>query len=191
MPRIAPVAPPYSSELAARFARLMPPPFPPLNLYRTVACHPQLFSTLVDSGLLGRHGLAWFGTMSRGDRELLILRTTARAGATYEWQVHVRFFGKSSGLSPAQIVATTHRQPSPGLWTPRQWLILRLADALIGSFGVDDELWSKLENEFDHPELIEFATLCGFYLTASMLINMCGVAPEMDVPAFPGPEESP
>ena len=191
MPRIAPVAPPYDSELAARFAHLIPPPFPPLNLYRTVARHPQLFATLVDSGMLGRHGLAWFGNMSRADRELLILRTTARAGASYEWQVHVRFFGERSGLSPTQIAATAQPRADRELWTPRQWLILRLVDALVGSFRVDDELWSELEREFAHPELIELVALCGFYLTASMLINVCEVEPETPAPANPRPEESP
>lgn len=187
MPRIAPVEPPYDSALAARFARVMPPPLPPLNLYRTVARHPQLFSMLVDGGLLSRHGLAWFGTMAHGERELLILRTTARSYAAYEWQVHVHFFGKSSGLSEIQIAATAQTQPDRQLWTKRQWLLLRLADSLSDTFSVDDRLWSELAQEFTDAEVIEFVALCGLYLTVSMLANVCAVESETDVPVFPAP----
>ena len=54
------------------------------------------------------HGIARLGpvhylsrrcALSLRHRELLILRTTARCGAEYEWGVHVQVFAAKAGLS--------------------------------------------------------------------------------------------
>src|SRR5262249_28855049 len=104
-PRIAPVDPPYSAELAATLARWMPPgaAIEPLRLFRTLARSPLLFERMrpLGSALLNR------GTLPPRNRELVILRTSARCGAEYEWGVHAAAFAAAVGLDDGDLAATT------------------------------------------------------------------------------------
>src|SRR5919197_2694540 len=108
-PRIAPLDPPYNAEIAAMLKKWMPPgsATEPLALFRTLAVHDELASRMrpLGSGILGH------GRVEPREREIVVHRTCARAGAEYEWGVHVLAFGKPVGLSDAQIAATVHGGP--------------------------------------------------------------------------------
>ena len=105
-PRIAPLEPPYEPEIDAILKKWMPPgaEAEPLRLFRTLAVHDELASRMrpIGSGILGH------GRVEAREREIVIHRTCARAGAEYEWGVHVLAFGKPLGLSDEQIAATVH-----------------------------------------------------------------------------------
>ena len=75
--RIAPMAPPYSKPVRQAFAQIMRGA-PPLLLFRTLAHNPRVLTRMIAGGLLDR------GSISLRQRELMILRTTARCGAEYE-----------------------------------------------------------------------------------------------------------
>lgn len=189
--RIPPLAPPYGPELDAALASVVPPPLPPLRLYRQVAQNGALFRRLVEGGLLGRRGLLWLGQMSSDLRELIILRTTARMRAGYEWEVHVAFFGRNSGLTQTQINATCRAALDSNQWTKRQYLALQLIDACVSGTSIDDELWKELSAQFDDGEIIEAISLSGMYRTVSTVATILGTASEPGVPAFPGWEDQP
>ena len=84
-PRIAPLRPPYEPEIAALLAKWMPPggDVEPLALFRTLAVHDDLASRMrpLGAGILGH------GRLDPRDREILIHRTCARAGAEYEFGI--------------------------------------------------------------------------------------------------------
>ena len=117
-PRIAPLQPPYTRSVAAMLRQLMPPgsEVEPLALFRTLAVHDGLFSRMrpLGAGLLGHPSLA------PRERELLILRTCARAGAEYEWGVHAVSFARPLGLSEQQIAATASAHQ--GIRRGRKWM---------------------------------------------------------------------
>src|SRR5271166_2354923 len=95
-PRIAPIDPPYSPETQELLAKWMgSAEQDPLLLFRTLAVHHELASRMrpLGAGILGHPRL------DPRERELLILRTCARAGAEYEWGVHAVVFGGRVGLS--------------------------------------------------------------------------------------------
>ena len=79
-PRIAALEPPYEPETASLLAKWMPPgsDVEPLHLFRTLAVHRELASRMrpLGAGILGHPRL------DPRDREILILRTCARAGST-------------------------------------------------------------------------------------------------------------
>src|SRR5919197_1643847 len=103
-PRIAPLEPPYEPEIEAALKKWMPPgaETEPLKLFRTLVVHDELASRMrpLGAGILGH------GRVDPREREIVIHRTCARAGAEYEWGVHVLAFGKPLGLSDEQIAAT-------------------------------------------------------------------------------------
>lgn len=114
-PRIAPLDPPYSEDIASQLAKWMPPgsDADPLLLFRTLARHDGLFSRMrpLGAGILGHPRL------DPRERELLILRTCARSGAEYEWGVHVLAFAKPLGLTDEQVAATVRGSSVDAVWS--------------------------------------------------------------------------
>jgi alkylhydroperoxidase family enzyme len=165
-PRIAPLEPPFPDELAAALAKWMPPgsPVPPLALFRTLAHHNLLFERLRPAGaaLLGK------GLLPARVRELVILRTCARCGCTYEWGVHAAAFGSAVGLDRATIDATWMRDR---VVAPDDALFLRAADELHDTGTLADDTWAALAARFEPAALLELAALAGFYHLISYVAN--------------------
>ncbi|MDX2165597.1 MAG: carboxymuconolactone decarboxylase family protein [Deltaproteobacteria bacterium] len=183
MPRIAPLAPPYDAPVADTLAAMMPPGVPPIALFRTLAHNPRILDKVRAGSLLDR------GTITRRDRELLILRTTARCGAEYEWGVHVAFFAARVGLDDATVAATVHALGDDDVWAPRDALLIRLADALHDHAAIPDALWTALAAEWSAAQLIELIVLAGSYHTIAFVVNGLRVPLEDGAPRFPRFEE--
>jgi alkylhydroperoxidase family enzyme len=175
--RIPPLEPPYASEVQQAFDVVMRGA-PPLELFRTVAHNPRVLQRLMAGGLLDK------GSITLRQRELMILRTTARCGAEYEWGVHVAAFGQKAGWTPAETAASLE----PGIasiWQPDEALILRLADELHETQAISDALWTDLAAVFEPAQRIELIMLAGLYHAVSYLINGLRIEHEASAPRFP------
>ena len=128
-------------------------------------------------------GLLDKGSITLRQRELMILRTTARCGAEYEWGVHVAAFAPKAGLAEAEWRATASGA-DPGSWSAEDRLVLRLADALYETHAVDDRLWAELRTAFEETQLIELIMLAGLYHGVAFLINALRVEHESGTPRF-------
>jgi alkylhydroperoxidase family enzyme len=177
--RLAPLDPPYPPALAAALEAMMPPGLPPLRLFRTLAHNPRILDKIRASNLLDR------GSLPRREREIVILRATARAGGEYEWGVHVAFFAERVGLTPAQVAATVRGDAEDPVWGPRDRLLLRLVDQLHDTASLDDALWDELAAAFEPAQLVELVVLAGFYRTISCVVNAFAIAPEENAPRLP------
>jgi alkylhydroperoxidase family enzyme len=171
-PRLAPLEPPYAPEVAATLAAMMPPGVPPLRLFRTLAHNPRVLEKIRASNLLDR------GSIERREREIVILRATARAGAAYEWGVHVAFFAERVGLGREEVAATAHGAADDPAWGPRERLLVRLVDQLHETARIDDALWRELSAAFTPAQRVELVVLAGFYRTISCAVNAFGVEHE-------------
>lgn len=182
-PRIAPLQPPYTPETATLLAKWMPPgdDVEPLRLFRTLAVHQDLASRMrpLGSGILG-HPL-----LDPRDREILILRTCARAGAEYEWGVHALAFGKPLGLSDQQLAATASGSASDPAFSEADGQLIAAADALYDTDTISDELWEKLAVRFRDDQLLELVIVAGWYRLLSYVINAARVEREPWAARFP------
>jgi alkylhydroperoxidase family enzyme len=173
MTRLAPLTQPYPAEAAAELAQ-MPAD---LALFRTVAHNPRVLSRWRGGGLLDK------GSVSLRQREILILRTTAKLKAEYEWGVHVAFFREKAKFSDAEIRATVHGDASD--WgAPEDAVLIEFADALIAAGTVGDSLWQTAARHYKADQLIEIIALVGFYHLVSFTVNATGVALEPGSPRF-------
>lgn len=167
--RLDPVSEPYDPAIADALRRLMGgAEVPPLLLFRTVAHHPQLLDRFraIGTTLLGR------GTLEPAERETLIQRTTARCGAAYEWSVHAALFAPGLGLGEDWLRATWAGDAADPAFTPRQALLVRIADALHDDGRLDDALYVELAAAFPNPaDQVEVVCVAGFYHLVSFL---CG-----------------
>ena len=182
-PRIAPVEPPYDDETAEALRKWMPPgaDVEPLALFRTLMVHPELASRMrpLGAGILGH------GRVEPREREIVIHRTCARAGAEYEWGVHAVAFGRPLGLTEEQIAATARGDGADPAWSGRDALLVRLCDELHDTATVSDELWAELAAEWEPDQLLELVVTAGWYRLIAYVINACGVPLEPWSQRFP------
>lgn len=178
-PRIAPLEPPYSTEIQAALDRIMPPGVPPLVLFRTIARNPRVFGRFMAGGLLDK------GSITMREREIVIDRATARCGSEYEWAVHVAIFAERAELTPAHIRAIVHGAADDPIWSPREALLVALVDALHDKADVADDLWRKLKTEFGDEQIVELVVLTGLYHMVSFVTNALRLPLEPGTPRFP------
>jgi len=162
--RIAPLEPPYAPEIQTFLDKWMPPGTgrPPLALFRTLVRHPLLSERLRPLGafILGK------SRIPPRVRELLILRTSVRNGAEYEWGVHVSAFAAAVGLDEDAVHATVAAEPA-GADAP----ILRFVDELCDRGTVADATWAELAARFSPEELLEMLAVVGFYHLIAFVAN--------------------
>ena len=123
-------------------------------------------------------------TLPARSRELMILRIAARARAAYAWDQHVRI-ARRTGLADEEIF-----RGSTGSWEDLDELdqvLLAATDSLMDSYGVDDDLWLRLQAHLSVQQIIDVLYTVGQYLTVATVINTLDVQPEsdlaLDVPA--------
>ena len=179
VPRVAPVAPPFSPDLQAVFDKIMPPGVPPLSLFTTLARVPRVYDKFRAGGLLDR------GPVSMRHREIVIDRTCARCGCAYEWGVHVAFFAERVGLTPDQVRATVRGGGDDPAWTDEERLLVRLVDELHETAGISDGLWDALAAAFSVEQILELIALVGFYHTVSFFANGLRLPAEDYAAPFP------
>ena len=182
-PRIPPLEPPYDAETEEQLLRWMPPgaEVEPLKLFRTLMVHPGLAARMRP---LGAHFLG-HPTVDPREREVVIHRATARAGAEYEWGVHAVAFGRPLGLTDEQIRASVLGTADDPAWSDRDRLLVRLVDELHDTATVSDELWSELEGGWERPQLLELVACAGWYRLISGAINAARIELEPWAERFP------
>lgn len=163
--RIAPLDPPFASEIQKLFDLVMPEGMEPLGLFRTLATNGRIFPRFMRAGVLDR------GPVEIRDRELVIHRTTARCRSEYEWGVHVNAFARPLGFSEEMIRGTVAANADDALWAPVQRALIRLCDDLHETSSISNELWEELCQHFSSDQLIELIYTVGIYHTVSYLTN--------------------
>jgi alkylhydroperoxidase family enzyme len=177
--RIAPAVGPFAPGVDQDLSALMPPGMEPIGLFRTLAKNPRVLNRLRRGHLLDP------GSISLRQRELVILRTTARCGAEYEWGVHATFFGPAAGLDGPALAATVWLGPGAPCWSRDESLLVQMCDALHAAAAVPDALWRELADTFSEEQLLELLLLAGFYRSIAYVVNVACVEHEPGTQRFP------
>lgn len=162
MPRIAPLEPPYPQDVQASFDAIMRGA-PPLVLFRTVAKSQRAWAKFRAGSLLDR------GPLGLRERELVIDRTCALAGAEYEWGVHITTFAAAARLTSDEIAATVHGGSAASVWSPAERALLAAVEALHERAGLSDAEFADLRAHYDEDQVFEVLLLCGFYRTVAYI----------------------
>ena len=165
--RIEPAADPYPAKVQAAFDRFPRSWMPPFRLFTTLARHAELFERFIrgaPSYLPGSH-------VSVRQREVLLLRVTARCRCEYEWGMRVHYFAGEAGLTSEQVRATVHDNADSACWPSDDAVLIRLADELHDSCDISDELWRTLRAAFSDEAILELIAMAGYYRTVGYLAN--------------------
>jgi 4-carboxymuconolactone decarboxylase len=182
-PRIEPLQPPYEPGIAATLAKWMPPGggVEPLALFRVLAVHDELFSRSLPLGA----GILGHGRITPREREIVIHRTCALAGAEYEWGVHAVAFAPGVGLTQAQLAATVHGPADDPAWSDADSAIVALCDDLFYTATVSDDVWDRVAATHTPDQLLELVIAAGWYRTLSAVINATRIPLEPWAARFP------
>jgi alkylhydroperoxidase family enzyme len=178
MSRIAPLQPPYGSDIQTQFDAIMRGA-PPLMLFRVIAGQPRAWNKFRAAGLLDR------GPLSLREREIVIDRTCALTGCEYEWGVHVAAFADAAKLTDAEVRATVDDGARAPCWSSAEQALIAAVDALHHRATLSDEEFKKLAVHYDDAKVFEIILLCGFYRTVSYIANGLALPLEPDAARFP------
>ncbi|KAJ3491477.1 hypothetical protein NLG97_g5590 [Lecanicillium saksenae] len=160
-----------------------------LNVFKILSYNPATVNQWVSIG----HAHFKDFSLSKRERELLILLSTAKFKSTYEWTHHARVSNKF-GISDRQkheieAAGRGTRYFPNGLFDPaagfseRDVTLLSLLETIIEHPYVDDGLWAKARKTFSEREIVEIISVQGFYYTLSRLTTVVDIDLEDHVKA--------
>lgn len=176
---LTPLEPPFSPQVAELLARYPKVGDSYLSLFRTFANSTRF----LEKGVTNHLDKA--SPLDLRQREIAILRTTARLRCEYEWGVHVAIFARAAGFSDDQIAATCLREIDPYLWARDEVLLLRCVDRIQDAGTLDDDLKARFEAQWSLEQQLEIIALCGTYRTVSSVANIARLPGEPFAARFP------
>lgn len=139
------------------------------KLFTTLARHRKLFRRW----LVFASGLMPFGTLSRRDTEIVILRVGHRMGCAYEIRHHERL-ARAAGLRNDELVALG--DDARGVpWSARDRSLIEFVDDLHAHRRVQPATWEALTAHFREDECIELCLLVGHYQMLAQTIETLGI----------------
>ena len=105
-----------------------------------------------------------------GCARCLFCRTLAQWGARAEWDVHALIYAPTAPLTVAEIEGLGGSKRAIA-WSPKERLLIDLADCLRATAGVPDNLWDALAHAFDGPQLAEIIMVATQYVKVALMTN--------------------
>lgn len=172
------------------------PPFPPA-VAELLKHYPQqggyllsLFRTFANSVRFLQKGVPNLldaeSPLSLRQREIVILRTTAKCDCEYEWGVHVAAFAKRAAFTEAQIAATRLAPADDPCWTAEESTLVRAVDELCEGAAITAATLQMIETFYTRDQQLEILALAGAYHTVSFVANTARLPNEPFGVRFPG-----
>ncbi len=177
---LKPLTPPYDPAIAEVLAGYPQQDGYILSLFRTFA-NSMRFLTKAVPNLLDRDS-----PLPLREREIVILRTTAKLDSEYEWGVHVAIFTQAAGLNDAQVAATRNGSADDAVWNDTESLLIRCVDDLCDRGTITNAQLADFQMLWSLDAQLEIMALCGTYHTVSFVANSTRLANESFGKQFPG-----
>lgn len=169
--RLTPLAQEDWDDFLARLVDASGGPGHALNIFTTLGRHPELFRRWIAFG-----GSLLSGQLPGRVREMVILRTSVRTQADYEW-VHHAATATQQGVS-AEELGALRRPLADHAWSADDLELLRAVDEMHDTWTLADDTWSAMHHRFGDAGCIELVTLVGQYHLVALLIRTLGIAVE-------------
>ena len=178
---LKPIEPPFSAEVAKVFEQ-----YPQgddgyiILLFRVFANSIRFLTKKGVLNLLDKNS-----PLTLREREIVILRVTAKLDCEYEWGVHVTAFANAAKLTQEQITATRVGEDDARCWTPKESLLIRCVDELCLYAKIQDDTYEQFQECWDLEQQLEILALCGNYHTVGFVANTSRIPPEETGAKFP------
>jgi alkylhydroperoxidase family enzyme len=127
------------------------------------------------------NGHVLFGTtLTRRQRQFLILRVAARRSSAYLWAQHV-FQGRDAGLTDEEMARIAFGPNAP-FFEPLETALLRAVDELVDAGVISDETWEVLASELDPAQLLDVVFTAGCYETVAWFFRSFDLEVDPEIP---------
>ncbi len=151
-----------------------------LKLFRVFANSLRFATDKGVSNLLDRQS-----PLTLREREIVILRVTARKDCEYEWGVHVSTFSQAAELSDEQVAATRTDASTAPCWTEQEQVLIACVDQLCDSARIADASYIRFQSFWDLEQQLEILSLCGNYHLVCFVANTTRIDNEAFGATFP------
>ena len=151
----------------------------PLNIYRTLANHVELYNRWSPLGQVLLNNTS----ISPRHRELAMLRMGWLCQSPYEWSQHARIAKASAGLSEAEVRAIA-AAPDAATWSDIDRAVMKMADELRYDAIISDQTWAELHKVYDDNQVMELLFTAAQYQLVSMALNTLGIQIEPEAVDF-------
>ena len=151
----------------------------PLNIYRTLANHVELYNRWSPLGQVLLNNTS----ISPRHRELAMLRMGWLCQSPYEWSQHARIAKASAGLSEAEVRAIA-ADPNAASWSDIDRAVMKMADELRYDAIISDATWVELHKVYDNNQVMELLFTAAQYQLVSMALNTLGIQIEPEAVDF-------
>jgi 4-carboxymuconolactone decarboxylase len=153
------------------------------NTMMTLANHPRLALASLD---MGKYMLVE-SSLTKRQKELVVLRVAWRYASAYQWAHHVHS-GRQIGMTDAEFEAL--QQPGPShVWSPADQALISAIDQLCDSGRIDHPTWAQLSASMDKHQLMDFLYSVGFFTMNAWAFGAMGVQLEPEFEAFSTPAD--
>ena len=141
-----------------------------LNIYRTLAHHPDLYNRWSPLGQFILNG----SSISPRHREMAMLRMGWLCQSPYEWSQHARIAKAAAGMTEAEIRHIAEGPSAIG-WSDIDRAVLTMTDELRYDAMISDETWVNLRKVYSDKQVMELLFTAGQYQLVSMALNTLGI----------------
>lgn len=138
---------------------------------------PPLMLLQEDLSHYQRHG----STLTDRERQVAVLVVCRHWDAAYPWAVQVRASHRA-GLEQA-IIDDIGSGRRPRLQAPEEAVAYEVARELMENHRVSDETYTRAENLFGVPKLVDLVGTVGFFSMVACTANAFDITPPDDAPA--------
>jgi 4-carboxymuconolactone decarboxylase len=142
---------------------------PPLNIYRMIAHGGDVAVGFLQLG----GAILRKSELDARLRELVILRTGALCGSSYETYQHRRV-AAAAGVPQQKIEAVldaSGKLITSEVFDPLELQLLRFTDEVVRDVKASDESFRQVSEAFSHRQLVEIQLTIGFYMMVSRFLE--------------------
>jgi alkylhydroperoxidase family enzyme len=143
---------------------------PDLNIYTTLAHHPELYQSWSPLGQMLLNNTS----VSLRHREIAMLRMGWLCQAPYEWSQHARIAHDNVGMTDVEIHAIGEGAEA-GSWSEIDKAVMRMAEELRYNARVSDNTWATLTREYSEEQVVGLIYTSLQYQLVSMVLNTLGI----------------
>lgn len=137
-----------------------------LNVYRTMAHHPELLTAWAPL----RQHVVLDTTLGAVLSEVVILRTGVRLGSAYEWGHHVSR-ARACGMTDDRIVSI---RGAVADMAPLDGVLARAVDDLFDDKRLSEVSQRAIVDQLGRAAMFDVIATVGFYSTLGYILNSCG-----------------
>jgi 4-carboxymuconolactone decarboxylase len=153
------------------------------NTMMVLANHPKLALASLD---MGRYMLVG-SSLTKRQKELVVLRVAWRYKSAYQWAHHVHS-ARQIGMSDAEFEAL-ESPDSSSVWNEQDQALISAIDQLCDSGRIDDGTWAILAAAMDKKQIMDFLYSVGFFTMNAWAFGAMGVQLEPEFEAFSTPAD--